>query len=101
MKLSKGFWQTFKEIPADAEIISHQLLIRAGMIQKSSGGLYTYLPMGYRVIRKIEQIVREEMDRADCYELLMTVVTPGDLWKESGRWDKMEGLMLRFQDRGG
>ncbi len=101
MKLSCGFWQTFKEVPNDAEITSHQLLIRAGLIQKANAGLYNYLPAGYRVIRKVENIVREEMDKAGCLELLMPVVTPGELWQESGRWDKMEGLMLKFKDRGG
>ena len=100
MKLSKGFWQTYKEVPADAEIPSHQLMLRAGLIHKSGAGLYNYLPVGYRSIRKVEQIVREELDKAGCYELLMSVVTPGELWKESGRWDKMGDLMLKFTDKG-
>lgn len=78
MILSKGFWQTYKEVPADATIASHQLMMRAGLIHKSAAGLYNYLPMGYRSIRKVEQIVREEMDKAGCYEMLMSVVTPGD-----------------------
>lgn len=99
MRLSRGFWQTYKEVPADAEIPSHRLMIRAGLIHKSGAGLYNYLPMGYRVIRKIEQIVREEMDRADAHELLMTVVTPGELWRESGRWETMGGEMLKFKDK--
>ena len=77
------------------------LRIRAGLIQKANAGLYNYLPAGYRVIRKVENIVREEMDKAGCLELLMPVVTPGELWQESGRWDKMEGLMLKFKDHGG
>jgi prolyl-tRNA synthetase len=99
MRLSRGFWQTYKEVPADAEIPSHRLMIRAGLVHKSGAGLYNYLPMGYRTIRKIEQIVREEMDRADAHELLMTVVTPGELWQESGRWASMGGEMLKFKDK--
>ncbi len=99
MKLTKSFWQTYKEVPADAVIPSHQLMMRAGLIHKSAAGLYSYLPMGYRAIRKVEQIVREEMDKAGCHELLMTVVTPGELWQETGRWDKMGGEMLKFKDK--
>ncbi|MFG1592667.1 proline--tRNA ligase [Halobacteriovorax sp. CON-3] len=99
MILSKGFWQTYKEVPADATIASHQLMMRAGLIHKSAAGLYNYLPMGYRSIRKVEQIVREEMDKAGCYEMLMSVVTPGELWRETGRWDKMGGEMLKFKDK--
>ncbi|EQC51202.1 proline--tRNA ligase [Bacteriovorax sp. DB6_IX] len=99
MKLSKSFWQTYKEVPADAVISSHQLMMRAGLIHKSAAGLYSYLPMGYKSIRKVEQIVREEMDKAGCHELLMTVVTPGELWQETGRWDKMGGEMLKFKDK--
>lgn len=99
MKLSRGFWQTYKETPADAEIPSHRLMLRAGLIHKVGAGIYNYLPMGYRVVRKIEQIVREEMDRAGCYELLMSVVTPGELWQESGRWSAMGGEMLTFKDK--
>lgn len=101
MRLSKSFWQTYKETPADAEISSHRLMMRSGMIHKSGAGLYSYLPMGYRSVRKAEQIIREEMDKANCHELLMSVVTPGELWQESGRWDKMGGEMLKFQDKGG
>ncbi len=99
MKLSQGFWQTYKEIPADAEIPSHQLMIRAGLIHKSGSGLYNYLPMGLRSIRKVEKIIREELDRIGCFEITMSVVTPGELWQETGRWDKMGGLMLRFKDK--
>jgi prolyl-tRNA synthetase len=99
MKLSRSFWQTYKEAPADAEIISHQLMIRAGLIHKNGAGLYNYLPFGLRAIKKVEKIVREEMDRIDCQEILMTMVTPGELWQESGRWDKMGGLMARFKDK--
>jgi prolyl-tRNA synthetase len=99
MKLSQGFWQTYKETPAEAEIPSHRLMVRAGFIHKTGSGLYSYLPMGYRVVRKIENIVREEMDKAGCYEIAMSVVTPAELWKETGRWDKMGDLMLRFKDK--
>ena len=100
MKLTRSIWQTFKEVPAEAEIPSHQLMIRAGLIHKSGSGLYTYMPFGYKVIRKIEQIVRDEMNAVDSQEVLMSVVTPGELWQESGRWEKMGGLMLKFKDKG-
>ena len=99
MKLTQGFWQTYKEIPADAEISSHQLMIRAGLIHKSGAGLYNYLPMGLKSIRKVENIIREELDKIGCNEITMSVVTPGELWQETGRWDKMGGLMLRFKDK--
>jgi prolyl-tRNA synthetase len=100
MKLSTAFWQTYKEVPADAEIPSHILMMRAGLIHKAAAGLYSYLPMGYRSIRKAEQIVREEMNKAGCHELLMPVVTPGELWQETGRWDVMGDEMLKFKDKG-
>ena len=100
MKLSKGFWQTFKETPADAEIPSHQLMMRAGLIHKSGSGLYNYLPFGLKAIQKVEKIVREEMELAGGYEILMTMVTPGELWKESGRWDLMTE-MCKFKDKRG
>ncbi len=100
MRLSKAFWQTYKETPADAEIPSHQLMIRAGLIHKTGAGLYSYLPFGLKAIQKAERIVREELNRAGCSELLMSVVTPGELWKESGRWDKMTE-MLKFKDKSG
>lgn len=99
MKLSKGYWQTYKEVPNDAEIVSHQLMMRAGLIHKSGSGLYNYLPMGLRSIRKVEKIIREELDRIGCFEVSMSVVTPGELWQETGRWDKMGDLMLRFKDK--
>ncbi|MGB0454172.1 MAG: proline--tRNA ligase [Bacteriovoracaceae bacterium] len=101
MKLSKIAWQTYKEVPADAEIPSHQLMMRAGLIHKSGSGLYSYLPFGLKVLRKIENIVREELDKVGCQEITMAVVTPGELWQKSGRWDKMEGLMVQFKDKGG
>lgn len=98
MKLSKAFWQTYKEIPADAEVPSHQLMMRAGLIHKSGAGLYNYLPFGLKSIQKVEKIVREEMNRAGAQEILMTMVTPGELWKSSGRWDLMTE-MLKFKDK--
>ena len=101
MKLSQGFWQTHKEVPNDAVVPSHKLMVRAGLIHKAAGGLYNQLPMGLRAVRKVEQIIREELDRAGCYELLMTVVTPGELWQESGRWENMGPDMLKAKDRGG
>ncbi len=99
MRLSKGFWQTYKEIPSDAEIISHQLMLRAGLIFKSASGLYEQLPIGLRVVKKVEKIIREELDKAGCHEILMTVATPSEYWKESGRWDTMGPLMLKIKDR--
>jgi len=100
MRLSTGFWQTYKEVPADAEIPSHQLMIRAGLIHKSGAGLYNYLPFGLKAIQKVEGIIREELAKVGCWEILMTVVTPGELWQESGRWDSMQGQMLKFKDKG-
>lgn len=99
MRLSQGFWQTYKETPNDAEIPSHQLMMRAGLIHKTAGGLYTYLPMAFRSIKKIEKIVREELDRIGCYEVQMSVITPAELWKETGRWEAMGPQMLRIKDR--
>jgi len=90
---------TLKEAPADAEVISHSLMLRAGMIQKLAAGIYTYLPMGLRVIRKIEAIIREEMNRAGAVELLMPVIQPAELWMQSGRWQKMGPELLRLKDR--
>ena len=84
MRYSKYFIPTYKEVPTDAEIISHQLMLRAGMIRKLTSGIYTYLPIGLRSIRKVENIVREEMNRAGAIELLMPAVQPGELWQESG-----------------
>lgn len=99
MKLSKSFWQTYKEIPHDAEIPSHQLLMRAGFLQKETAGIYSYLPMAVRVIEKIKNIIREELNMIDSQELLMNMVTPSEVWKDSGRWETMGPEMLRFQDR--
>src|SRR5512138_3357905 len=99
MKASRFFVATLKEAPADAEIISHQLMVRAGMIKRLSAGIYSYMPMGLRVIRKVENIIREEMNRAGAVELLMPVVQPAELWQESGRFDKMGPELLRVKDR--
>ena len=99
MRYSKYFIPTYKEIPSDAEIISHQLMIRAGMIRKLTSGIYTYLPAGLRSIKKMENIIREEMNRAGAIETLMPAVQPGELWQESGRWDHYGRELLRFKDR--
>ncbi len=99
MYASKYHLNTLKEAPADAEIISHQLMTRAGLVRKVAGGIYTYMPMGLKVIRKVEAIVREEMNRAGALELLMPVVQPAELWEESGRWQEYGPELLRIQDR--
>ncbi|TDJ04772.1 MAG: proline--tRNA ligase [Deltaproteobacteria bacterium] len=101
MKLSSGFWQTYKEHPNDATIASHQLMIRAGLIHKSQAGLYNFLPFGLRAVQKVEKIIREEMNKIGAMEVLMSFVTPGELWQESGRWDSMGGQMVRAKDRAG
>ncbi|MEM8984885.1 MAG: proline--tRNA ligase, partial [Pseudomonadota bacterium] len=99
MRTSQLNLSTLKETPAEAEIVSHQLMLRAGLIRRLSSGLFTWLPVGYRVLRKVEQIVREEMDRAGALELLMPTVQPAELWQESGRWNKYGSLLLRMSDR--
>lgn len=99
MRYSKYFIPTYKEIPSDAEIISHQLMIRAGMIRKLTSGIYTYLPAGLRSIKKVENIIRQEMNRAGALEVLMPAVQPGELWQESGRWDYYGRELLKFKDR--
>jgi len=99
MKASQFFISTLKDAPADAEIVSHQLMMRAGMIRKLGAGIYNYMPMGLRVIRKVENIIREEMDRAGAIELLMPVIQPAELWQETGRWEKMGPELLRIKDR--
>lgn len=99
MRWSQYYVPTLKEAPADAEVISHQLLIRAGMIRKLTSGVYNYLPLGLRAIRKVEQIVREEMDRSGAQEVLLPAVQPADLWIESGRWEHYGKELLRFKDR--
>jgi prolyl-tRNA synthetase len=99
MKASQFFISTLKEAPADAEVVSHQLMMRAGMIKKLGAGIYSYMPMGLRVVRKVEAIVREEMNRAGAVELLMPVVQPAELWQETGRWEKMGPELMRVKDR--
>src|SRR6476620_9485816 len=99
MKASQFFISTLKEAPADAEVVSHRLMTRAGMIKKLGAGIYTYMPMGLRVIRKVEAIVREEMNRAGAVECVMPVVQPAELWQETGRFSKMGPELLRVKDR--
>lgn len=101
MRASRYLIATLKETPADAEIISHQLMLRAGLTRKLAAGLYTWLPMGLRVLRKVERIVREEMDRSGAQEVLMPAVQPAELWQESGRWEQYGGELLRLNDRHG
>ncbi len=101
MKASQFFVSTLKEAPADAEIVSHKLMMRAGMIKRLGAGIYNYMPMGLRVIRKVEHIIRSEMNRAGAIELLMPVVQPAELWQETGRFDKMGPELLRVKDRHG
>lgn len=99
MRVSQFFLSTLKEAPAEAELVSHRLMLRAGLIKRLGSGLYTWMPMGLRVLRKVEYIVREEMDKSGAVELLMPVVQPADLWQETKRWDKFGPLMLRIKDR--
>ena len=99
MRLSKFHLNTAKETPADAEIISHQLMLRAGLIRKLGAGLYTWSPLGLRVLRNVETVVREEMDRAGALELLMPSIQPKELWQETGRWEKFGGQLLKIKDR--
>jgi prolyl-tRNA synthetase len=101
MKASQFFISTLKEAPADAEVVSHKLMMRAGLIKKLGAGIYNYMPMGLRVIRKVEAIVREEMNRAGAVELAMPVVQPAELWQETGRFEKMGPELMRIQDRHG
>ncbi|MFH1809597.1 MAG: proline--tRNA ligase [Pseudomonadota bacterium] len=101
MRYSTMLIPTTKEIPADAQVLSHQLMLRAGYIRKLAAGIYNYLPLGLRVLRKIENIIRDEMDRAGAQELLMPAVQPAELWQESGRWAKYGPELLRFKDRKG
>ncbi len=101
MRLSGYFMPTMKETPAEAEIVSHRLMLRAGMIRQASAGIYSWLPLGLRVLKKIERIVREEQDRAGAQEVLMPTIQSADLWKQSGRYDAYGPEMLRIQDRHG
>ncbi len=99
MRFSQFGLTTLKEVPADAEIVSHKLMLRAGLIRRLASGLFTWMPLGLRVLRKVEKVVREEMDRAGALELLMPAVQPSELWEESGRWDQYGPLLLRMHDR--
>jgi prolyl-tRNA synthetase len=99
MRLSRYPINTLRDVPADAEVVSHQLMLRAGLIRRLASGLYSWLPMGLRVLRKVETIVREEMDRAGAIELVMPMVQPAELWQESGRWDRFGPELLRLSDR--
>jgi prolyl-tRNA synthetase len=99
MRASRFHLATLKETPVDAEIISHQLMLRAGMIRRHAAGIYSWLPLGLRVLRKVEQIIRQEMDKAGALELLMPSFQPAELWQESGRWDQFGPELLRLQDR--
>lgn len=99
MRVSKLYAPTLREVPAEAEVVSHQLMLRAGFMRKAAGGIYTYLPLAWRVLKKIERIVREEMDAKGSQELLMPIVQPAEIWQESGRWDIYGAEMFRLQDR--
>ena len=99
MRMSKFFLPVLKDTPAEAQIVSHRLMLRAGMIRQSSAGIYSWLPLGFRVLKKIEQIVREEQDATGAQELLMPTIQPADLWRESGRYDDYGQEMLRISDR--
>lgn len=99
MRVSKLYAPTLREVPAEAEVVSHQLMLRAGFMRKAAGGIYTYLPLAWRVLKKIERIVREEMDAKGSQELLMPIVQPAEIWQESGRWDVYGAEMFKLQDR--
>ena len=99
MRVSKLYAPTLREVPAEAEVVSHQLMLRAGFMRKAAGGIYTYLPLAWRVLKKIERIVREEMDAKGSQELLIPIVQPAEIWQESGRWDVYGAEMFRLQDR--
>ena len=101
MRWSSYFLKTMKDTPKDAKVVSHRLMLRAGMIRQMSAGLYTWLPLGLRVLKKVEQIVREEQDRAGFHEVLMPTIQSAELWQESGRYDAYGPEMLRIQDRHG
>ena len=101
MKATNLYAPTLRESPAEAEVISHKLMLRAGLIRKAAGGVYSYLPLGWRTIRKIQQIIREEMDAAGGQEIAMPIIQPSELWKESGRWEVYGDEMMRMKDRHG
>ena len=99
MRATQFFLATLKEAPSDAEILSHKLMLRAGLIKRLAGGIYTWMPMGLRILRKVENIIREEMNRAGAIELLMPAVIPAELWQETGRWEMYGPELLRLKDR--
>src|ERR1700689_4694039 len=99
MRWTQGFIPTLKETPAEAEILSHKLLLRAGLVRKLTGGLYTFLPLGLRALRKVEQIVRQEMDRAGALEVLMPALQPPEIWQQSGRYQSASAVLFKVRDR--
>ena len=99
MRLSKAYLPTSKDSPSDAQIVSHKLMLRAGLVRQTAAGIYAWLPLGFRVLKKIEQIVREEQDKAGALELLMPTLQSADLWRQSGRYDAYGPEMLRIKDR--
>ena len=99
MRLSRAFVPTLKESPADAQVVSHILMVRGGFIRRVAAGVYSFLPLGWRVLKKIEDIVRDEMNAAGAQEVLMPAAVPAELWQESGRWDKYGKALLRMKDR--
>src|SRR5918994_327663 len=99
MKRSQLFLPTMKDVPAEAEVISHQLMLRAGLIRRVAAGIYTYLPLGHRVIQKVSRIIREEMNRAGAQEVLLPALQPAELWQESGRWPVYGKELMRLKDR--
>src|SRR5262245_64782459 len=99
MRISQFFISTSREDPADAEVISHRLMLRAGLIRRLTSGVYTWMPLGLRILKKVEAIVREEMNRSGAIELLMPAVQPAELWQESGRWERFGKEMLKIKDR--
>src|SRR5699024_8339158 len=99
MRMSNLYMPTLREVPSEAEISSHQLLLRSGMMRKLVSGVYSYLPLGYRVIKKIEDVVRGEMDKAGSQEMLMSAIQPKELWEASGRWDDFGPEMFKLKDR--
>ena len=99
MRASQFFLSTLKEAPSEAELPSHKLMLRAGLIKRLASGLYSWMPLGYRVLKKVERIVREEMDRAGAIELLMPAVQPAELWQESGRWEFYGKELLRLKEK--
>src|SRR3970040_3099291 len=99
MRVSQFFISTLKEAPSEPEVISHQLMLRAGLIKRLTSGVYTWMPLGLRVLRKVEHIIREEMNRGGAIELLMPAVQPAELWHESGRWEQYGPELLRIKDR--